>query len=225
MTLSFGGAVRLMHVISAALSIPLAKRSRDHQAIAVFLVVTAVADLARYLLEARIIFPAWEQQRAAGLDPARATLAGWVRAAAHVDQALFVFWPASVAALSMAVLLHKRPWIVLPAWATFVVLVSAGYPIVRGVPLLRVYLAAELLGACGATACFAAWTMRREAMTLPRFMVICIATFQAATLVGPYLGDPATSWDNVRALYLVMYTALALVHVTAIIVLRRADER
>jgi hypothetical protein len=189
----------------------LARKRSDYRPIAIFLGAVACANFLRAALAALIFNPERAAMRAAGLDPALVPFTGAARVAAHVEVAAFLVWSAGLAAVTIAVYLQRRPWLVGVAWALCSIGIAYAYPITRGDVLRRCYLAAELAALTVAAGAIITWAWKREPPTLPRGAVLCIVAVDFGTLIGPYLGNPFLTWERAQALYLVLYIALVVI--------------
>jgi hypothetical protein len=149
------------------LAFRIARREPRHRPVAVALATLAGAGLVRYLLFALVLPPA-------------GPFAGWLRAAFHVDEALYLMSAAVPALLALATLRRFRPgpasrWlprvlvaVYVAAWLALVLT----YPLTRGDVLRRVYLGAEIAGLLVACATVGAWVIRRRTLQRERVGVV-----------------------------------------------------
>ena len=191
-------------VIAASTAAMVAWRREDHRPFALFLVAMVVCSAARWVLVTWWLVPF----RASYLDT---PLAGPALVAAHVDAALWLAWPAGLAASAVAVFMRKRPWLVGAAWALASLAIAFAYPATRGDVLRRCYLAAELAALVVAAGSVGMWTRLHQSVTLPRACVLLVALFDFATVVmGPWVGDPFRDWHKAQILYSMLYGSLIL---------------
>src|SRR5262245_22335748 len=88
--------------IATSLAWALARRKPEHRPIAYLLTASLASDLGQYALRPLLLH--W----IAALGDA--TWTGWPRVAAHAYQALFMVWPAALAATALVVFLGRKPW-------------------------------------------------------------------------------------------------------------------
>lgn len=189
-------------IVAAVLAWLVAKRRPEHRPVALLISLSLFADVVRRALELYVIVPA----RTASLG---APLTGWPRAAGHLDAALFVAWPASLAAVALLVFSRRRPWPVLAAWVLLVVVLVAGYPAIRGDVLRRAYLGAQLAALAVAVGAGVTWAWRREAFGLTRGAVALIVGVELLLLFGAWRGNVFTTWDIVQGSYTTLYAGIA----------------
>jgi hypothetical protein len=75
---------------AALASVPVARRRREHLPVAVFLWYVLGSDIVRQQLIGRVVRPAKDAMRAAGIDPLGATFPADVLVASHVEHALYL---------------------------------------------------------------------------------------------------------------------------------------
>jgi hypothetical protein len=203
-------AAALLYV-AAVSAVWLAVRRVDYRPVAGFLFAVAFADLARMLSRRWLLAPAWEAQRAAGLDPAAVPLSGLGRVGGHIEHAGFLVWSGGIAALSLAVLARRPARWALAAYGVAVAVLVVSYPAIRGEDLRRYYLACEMLALATALVSGVAWWRRREPPTLPAAAALLIAALDIAVLFGPYRVGLFTSWRFAQAVYVVLYLVLVVI--------------
>ncbi|WP_437745058.1 hypothetical protein WMF39_08530 [Sorangium sp. So ce1504] len=200
---------------AAALAWAMARRRPDHRPIAWLLTLYLLANLGRRALRELIIAPARDAIRAQGLDPAAISFTGWERVAVDIDGALFISWPAGVAALAIWVFTKRRPWGVLIAYAAAMAFMVATYP--RGADLQRLYLAVELAALCASLGCLLVWFRSREPLTLKALATGIIVSVELAMVTGgPYRGNIFLTWQRAQQILIVMFMALIAVHAASI---------
>jgi hypothetical protein len=179
----------------------IASRRLEHRPVAWFLTVSLIADIIRWPLSAHVLRTGHQR-----FDPA--PFSGWYRVACHLDDALFLVWPAGITALAMVVFLGRRPWVVLAAWALTVAAIAIMYPVTRGYVLSLCYLAAEIAALTATIGFYAVWWRRREPPTLQNVCTLLIFCAEIATLIGPYSGNIFTTWDLAQASFATLYVTL-----------------
>jgi hypothetical protein len=143
---------------ATSLAWPMARRRPEHRPVAWLLTFGLVSDLIRRGLQGLVLGPAY-----VALAGAPAT--GWVRVAAHVEQALFLAWPAGLAALTLWTYLRWRPWPVVLGYATTIAVLIIGYPGLRGALVRKAYLGFELACVALAVGAFVHWIAFRRGCT------------------------------------------------------------
>jgi hypothetical protein len=181
-----------------------ARRRPEHRPIASLLSAGLVADLARQGIGVYVLQPT---RAAAGGLP----FTGAARFAFHVDQALFLSWPAALAACAVLVYLGRRPWPVALVYGLAVTLFTMAYPALRGAPLGRAYLGAELAALAVCLGTFITWAWRREAPDLTRSVMFIISAVELVTLL-PYRKGPFAFWPLAQASYMTLYVVLIILH-------------
>ncbi|MFT3765461.1 MAG: hypothetical protein QM820_08105 [Minicystis sp.] len=190
-----------LHVGAAVLAGVGARGRAEHRPFALFLGAMAIAAAVRWVLLTWWVVPF----QATFPD---VPLTGGALLAAHADTALFLAWPAGIAATAVAVYLRRRPWIVAGAWAVAAIAIAAAYPSTRGDVLRRCYLAAELVALAVSFGAIGTWARLRESVTLTRACVLLLVLFEMSTLLGPWLGDPFSTWWKAQILYAMLYGGL-----------------
>jgi hypothetical protein len=174
-----------------------------------------VANLARRALRVLVLAPAREALRAQGLDPAAVPFTGLPRVACDIDGALFIAWPAGIAALAVWTFTKRRPWGVIVAYAVAVSFMVATYP--RGVDLQRFYLAVELSSMCVSLGCLLIWFRSHERVSLQTLAAGIIVSVELAMVSGgPYLGDIFLTWHRAQQILVVLFMAIIAVHAVSI---------
>lgn len=191
-------------VVAASLAALVASRREDHRPFALFLTAIVLVSAVRWVLMTWWLVP----YRASYPE---APLAGPALVAAHIDTALWLVWPAGLAAVSIAVYLRRKPWLVGVVWLLVSLAIAYAYPATRGDVLRRCYLAAELAALCVAAGSIGMWTRLHQSVTLPRACVLLLVIFDFATVVmGPWVGDPFHDWHKAQILYSMLYGSLIL---------------
>ena len=215
-------------VAAAVLAVMLARQHRDHRPVAAFMVLNTIADLGRTALAWLVFEPTRATVRAAGLDPAVVPFEGWTRAAFVLENALWLTWPAGLAALCLwAFTGRSRLPVVAVFWAVAVAALAIVYP--RNETLGRAYtgLLYAALAVCLAAAI--PWLARLKLLdrrrlpaesaptiTIPQ---LCAAVILAAELsliiVGPNRWGIFKAWPLAQVVYSVLYVSLIVLHLGA----------
>jgi hypothetical protein len=202
MTAWFAGVVLAGLVVALAWAVT--RRRPEHRHVAGALSVGLAADLGRQALVMWILRPA---RAASGGAP----LSGLARVACDVDTALFLVYPAALAALSLWTFLRRRPWPVLGVYVLAVAGLAIAYPASRGDALARAYMAAELASLAVTIGAFIMWFWRRETPTLTHGVALLLGAAEAVTLL-PYKLSFFTSWSVARASYMTLYLVLIILY-------------
>jgi hypothetical protein len=204
------------HAAAAVAAISIAFRTREHRPVAFFLGLTAVADGGACALQNLVLRPA-----RLALGPG-VPYAGDARVAFHASQALFLSWPAGLAALAL-VAGGRRPWVAFAVWAiTFAALVAT-YPETRGELLQRWYFAAELAALALGLRYVAGWLRRVASRNKPALnsaailaglcTLILFAVDMTNVAVGAWRGNIYTDWHLSRVSYSVEYAVLIVLQI------------
>ena len=188
----------------AALAWGVVRARPAHHAIALFLSATVIADATRRALALFILAPA-----RAELDAA--PYAGLVRVAFHADQALFLAWPAGLAALALSLLARRSVRPIVIAYAAVAASLAFAYPAVRGPLLARCYAAAELLALAVVASAGLAWWRRRERPTITEGSVLVIACVELGAVIA-YRAPFGLGWSVAQVFAIIAYGALIIVH-------------
>lgn len=170
-----------------------------------FLLVTLLADGARWAIQAKV------------LRHAPRPFEGVTRLLFHVDQAGIVGWNAGLVMLtclafdSVQTPLRTRRLAVgtSVAWLAATCALALTYPALRGDSLGHAYALAHLVTTIVATA-LAVRAWRKDAWfgAGPRAVSVLIAG-EAATLLGPFLGEPFRYWATANVISACVYILLA----------------
>lgn len=167
-----------------------------------FLGMTLVADVFRMGLQRWV------------LQMAPRPFEGFARCIFHLDQAGVVGWNAGlvmVAALAFVDQVERSKRGIVPivfaacaAWGQLI----GGYPTIRGERLEQVYFGLELVtvAACVGLA-VQAWQRDRWFGLAARAVSVLVAA-EAATLLGPYLGEPFNYWATANVISACAYLVL-----------------
>lgn len=204
------------HAAAAVVAVCIGFRTREHRPLAFFLGFTAIADGSACTVQDLFLKPA-----RLALGPG-VPYGSDVRVAFHASQALFLSWPAGLAALAL-VARGRRPWVVFAVWAIILAVLIATYPDVRGAALQRWYFAVEL-GALVVGLRYAAGWLRRVASrdkpTLSSAEIlaglctlILVAVDMTGVAVGAWRGDIFTDWHLSQVSYSVEYAVLIVLQI------------
>jgi hypothetical protein len=196
----------LMAAAAAALAWAVSRARPIHRPVAALLTFGLAADLARRALRELVLAPAYP-----ALAGAPAT--GWLRIAGHMDQALFLGWPAGVAAAAIWICLGRRPWPVAVGYALSEAGLIASYPEIRGAMLRKPYLAIQLGCLAIAVGAFLHWAVfRKTPPTVSRWIVALIVTTEVVSVAaGPWHLGLFVKWDLAQVVYAMLYSMLVLI--------------
>lgn len=193
-----------LYVAVVALACMVAKRRSAHRPAAWLLMLGLVVDVARELIQVDVLQPT---RAAMGPGPFH----GFARGAFNVDEALFLAWPAGIAACAAWVFSQRRPWPFLAVYGLAVALVVGAYPTVRGAALARVYLGVELAAIVVGLGSFITWAWKRETPNLTHVVTLLIVVVELATLL-PFSKGPFVSWSLAQASYITLYVVLIVIY-------------
>lgn len=160
--------------------------------VAAVLSAAFAADGARALLRVFVLGPA----RLAGRVPYE----GIDRVVFHLEELLWLSFPAMSVALAFEVFLRRVPSAVWTSWFTTAAVLAIAYPTLRGDALLRVYLVAHLASVAVQlvlAAIFFARSIvgRRGIPGVSQHVALALACSDIAALVGPWAaGYPLRDW-------------------------------
>lgn len=197
-----------VHLVAAVLAVLLARRRAEHRPVLAFIAWTLAADL----LRAALMVWGWGPARAA--LPPEAPLTGWGRVAHHLDQLLFLTWPAGLAAVSAVVfrpdqrreLLRGISLVYLAAVLALVLTYPANRPM-----LGRLYAVGYLAGSLSVIAGVVSWWPRRTHPRPEHAITIVLGLLDLGLLAGPFLPpdpDPFTGWPLAHIVYFVAWGAV-----------------
>ena len=199
---------RIALVAAVLGALALARRRPDYKPAASFLIAMGAANILRPLLIGYVIAPA----RLAGRVPHT----GLERVAFHVDQAVFLLWPAGLAALAVWTFWRSRraKGAVALAYAALVAVLVLGYPTIRRELLASVYLGVELTALLVSIGAVASWWWRRTPTTIAESIALLLVIFDVVLIAGPYAaGSIFTTWPIAFGMYGVLYTAITVMEV------------
>jgi hypothetical protein len=203
----FDGAAFALRAVVAALAVLLARRHHGHRPVAIFLVAQAMIDPLSWWLNH------------GPLDVPR-PYTGALRVLFHADQAGFISWSLGIAAVCTAVFLRRRPWSVLGAGVVAFAALVVGYPApLRGAALGRAYAVIDAVAVIWSLGCAIVWTKRSARPRPEQACALVLGGMDIALFFGPYAPPapwPFESWSSAQVVYMLMFCALALVHMGAI---------
>ncbi len=180
-----------------------ARRSAEHRPIAWLLSAGLAVDLVRRALRTFYIVPV--------IRPLRGhPLTGVPLAVSHVNDALFLTWPAALAACALVVYVGRRPWPAGVAWGTVVAGLVVLHPYESTGMLGRTLTASQLLAVIVALGCAATWYMRpsRELTTTAQASLAVIVAGELASMTGAWRIGVFDDWHVSQILYLLLYVLL-----------------
>lgn len=191
-----------------------AHRQRAHRPAAGLLLAGLVSELVRELLGAWVLRP--ERARlldlVGGVEAHRPPFAGLVRGVFHLDQALFLAWPAGVATLAWWAMrrrdgrtaLLQHVLLLAACMAVF----ASRYPELRGASLGSAYRWTAV--ACIGSA-LTSVAMKTERFGRVQLVALLLVAGECATLAGPYLGDPFGLWWLAQATWMLPFALICFV--------------
>jgi hypothetical protein len=131
---------------------------------------------------------------------------------AYADAALFLAWPAGIAATALVVFLGRRAWPVALAYAATAGAVIVAYPAIRGALLARLYTAAELAAVLVAVGCGLTWYRgsSNERTTTAQASMSLTAAVELGTIAFSWRADIFASWHLSQVAYLLLFAVLIL---------------
>ncbi|HSN97292.1 MAG TPA: hypothetical protein VLS89_03305, partial [Candidatus Nanopelagicales bacterium] len=135
--------------------------------------------------------------------------------AVYLDGALFIAWPAALAACAVRVLAERRAWPVAIVYVAMSVALAASYPDARGSTLRLWYLAAVLGASLAGVASLAFWLRRhwgkKRADLAVTVTALIVAGHLASVLAGPYrFGLFGAEWYLIQLAYLLLFSIVIL---------------
>ena len=186
----------VLQAFAAVTAAALAWKRRSYMPVALLLTSVVIADWTRLGLDRSI------------LASAPVPYTGLARAAFHTEQALFLVWPAGVAALADWVFRGRGPWDIVLAYSAAVVSLAISYPWVRQDLLARAYLVIHLVAFGFALMCIAQ-QLFKSAPNIERAALLFSTLISLAALLGPYTGhDWIGRWRFAQFANAVLYAIL-----------------
>jgi hypothetical protein len=198
-------ALYLMTGAATVLAWIVARGRSEHRPVAFALSIALAASLARAALLTWVLPPP---------EPTSAPWSGWLRVAGVLDSALYLAWPAALAALALLTLGRRSAWLVAAGFSVVVAFMTVVNP--RGDDLRQTYLAAELVALFSCAVSLIAWYRRREerANTTTLSAGVMVAGHFATVLTGPYrFGLFGKVWALAQWAYLAIIGIVLLLHV------------
>jgi hypothetical protein len=194
--------VTALQIGAAVAALFLARRREDHRPFAVFFVGTTAANLLRFLRH-----ETFAPIRPLGSPP----FVGAARVAFHMDEALFLAWPAAFAALAIWLFAQRRALALLPAfaWVVAVAYLATHYPAVRGEALRRFYLGAELGALAVAVSSIASlWWRHGPIAPAGTCLLCCIAVDGGTLFAGAWRWGFWSEWALNQTAFALLYVVL-----------------
>jgi hypothetical protein len=191
-----------LQIGAAVPAVLLARRRADHRPFAIFFAGTTAANLLRFLKHETIA-----PIRPLGSPP----FVGAARVAFHMDEALFLAWPASCAALAIWLFARPRALVFFPAlaWVVAIAYLATHYPAVRGDALYRFYLGADLSGLAVAVLSLSSLLRRHDLITpAGTCLLLCLAVDGGTLFAGAWRWGFWTQWALNQAAFVLLYTVL-----------------
>jgi hypothetical protein len=109
------------YLLACVLAWLLAKKSREHYPIALLLTAAIVNDAVGWLFNSYVLAPLCEKL-------GTSEWSGWARAAGHLSDALWLFWPAALTAAVLRTFFGVKPWWAMGLWGTLVTAMVIRHP-------------------------------------------------------------------------------------------------
>lgn len=195
-------AAYVMTLGALALAWAIASTRAKYRPVALLLTIALTVDLARRANGVFFLAPAHARFGAAPFD-------GWARVAGALDEALFLAWPAAIAA-SALVTFEPAPFDAADAiarrarvlravalvWLLAVVALVATYPITRGPVLARCYLVGELAAIVVGIGAIATWIPARLSPEVRHVVIALVVGAELiSALAGPWRFDLFGRWS------------------------------
>lgn len=202
-------ALHLLNALAVILAWACARRIPTHRPVAFTLAAGFAAELAREALVG------WALPPAAAPPDAGSPLGGALLWAVFLDGALFIAWPALLAACSLRVLAERRTWPIAIVYTAAAVALAAMYPATRGSTLRHVYLGMDLAACLVGLASFGSWLARswgrRRADLAVTAAAVLVTGHLAAVVAGPYrFGLFGAEWYLMQLAYVMLFSVLIL---------------
>jgi hypothetical protein len=131
------------------------------------------------------------------------------RVASHVYQALFMAWPAALAATALVVFLGRKPWPVMACYALTIATVVALHPKARDGSLPRVYTAVQMAGLLVAVGSAAMWYLSsrrtRTRATTAHAALMFILSVEVPSVAGAWRIGLFANWHLAQIASLIMF--------------------
>lgn len=187
----------IVKILAATMAVWVARGRREYVPIAVVLIISAVADILRLVISGAMP----PTSETASSSPGVIVLYA-------VDSALWLTWPAGLAASALVVFLDRKPWAVLIAWAALAIGLAVSYPWARGENLRLVYLGAELTAQAVALGGALLWSTRRSPPGAEHAVLALLVAVELGTLIaGPWRAI-YTTWYISQLMYLGAFAAI-----------------
>jgi hypothetical protein len=200
-------ALYLLTIIATILAWSFSRRRPEHRPVVLTLVAGLLAQAARQALLWWVLPPP---------NPNAAPLEGALRLAIATDRALYIAWPAALAALAVRVLAQRPTWPVGLGYVAASVALAVTYPATRFDVLRKAYLACELVALFIGVVSFISWWVRekRRASVTEITAGVLVAGHFMTLIFGPYrLGLFGTAFELERWSYVAVLIVVISVHI------------
>jgi len=197
-------ATYLLSALATALAWTLARRSVEHRPVAYLLSAGLAVDLVRRALRISYILPVVRSMRGQPLS-------GLPLVASHVNDALFLIWPAALAACALFVFMKRKPWPVLAAYTATIAGLVFFHPYESTGMLGRVFTSFQLVCVVASLGFAATWYLSpsTERTSTAQASVTVIVAGELATFVGAWRVGVFDNWHISQILYLLLYAVLS----------------
>ena len=186
----------LLQFATAGTAIALAWKRRSYRPVALLFAVVTLADWIRLWIDRGI------------LSDTPRPYTGAARAGYHAEQALFLTWPAGLAAVAGWVFHGRRPWGVAIAYGAVLASLALGYPQIRQGSLATAYLAIHIVAFGYALTCIVQ-RLLKATIEIEQIAVTFSTVISLAALLGPYTGhDWTVRWRFAQFANVVLYAIL-----------------
>ncbi len=170
-------ATLALFVVTAAAAVTLAKKDKRNRPVAWYLAAVVALELFRFGLRRLLPIP-----------PPSGPLEGWARIVRHADLATYLGLIMVLPAMTMALFLRRRPWLIGVLYVAICAVLISSYPTIRGDELMLIYTAIELAGVIASIGFFIMWLrsprLLEEGNSVP---IMSGATLMAASLAAAVL--------------------------------------
>lgn len=194
----------LFSTLATALAWAVVRSRPAHWPLAALLTFGLASDIMRRALKAYVLVPGYA---ILGQSPAT----GWLRVAGIADQAVFLAWPAALAAVTLWIYLRRGPGLVALGYLAGVLGIAVfGYPAIRGELLRKAYLGIELACLAITTGAFLHWiAFRKDPPTTTHWMILLmVGTEVTGIIAGPWRLGLFTTWSLAQTGYCIQYALL-----------------
>jgi hypothetical protein len=202
--MSMWSAAVLVKAAAAALAWRSGRDRPGHRPVGLLLSVGVVADLVRRAISVLALEPF---RAANGAAP----FAGSARLAFHLEQVLFLAWPAGLVAVALVTLAHRRPWGAFAAQLAANLGLAAAYPAIRGAMLAKAYLGLELVALAAVVGAGLVWWSRRERPSLTEGSTLLLGFVEFGAIIA-YRQPFGAGWAWAQVIYFIAFGTLVVLH-------------